>query len=293
MTTSSRGGGPGARAPERGRQSAGVERALGIGEFAGLTRLSVRTLRRYHESGLLEPAAVDPATGYRRYTSAQIPTAQVIHRLREVDVPLADVARILAVDDPAARAELLAGHLRRVEAELERTRATAVALRRLLRPDPGPLDVALHAVPARTVAAIGATVGLDDVLEWFDDAMDELDAAVAGHELLGPPGGRYADALFTSGSGEVLVHRPVADPPARGRVAPVTLPAAEIAVTVHHGPHDDIDVTYGRLGAWVVDNALAVDGPVDETYLVGPRDDAEPADWRTAIGWPVFRVAGA
>jgi DNA-binding transcriptional MerR regulator len=38
---------------------------LTIGEFATLSHLSVRTLRRYHEAGLLEPAAVDPSTGYR------------------------------------------------------------------------------------------------------------------------------------------------------------------------------------------------------------------------------------
>jgi hypothetical protein len=29
-------------------------------------------------------------------------------------------------------------------------------------------------------------------------------------------------------------------------------PPVDLAVTVHAGPHDDIDVTYGRLGDWVV-----------------------------------------
>ena len=38
---------------------------LTIGEFARATHLSVRTLRRYHESGLLEPATVDASSGYR------------------------------------------------------------------------------------------------------------------------------------------------------------------------------------------------------------------------------------
>ena len=41
--------------------------------------MSVRTLRRYHAAGLLEPDTVDPSTGYRYYTPEQIPTAQVIH----------------------------------------------------------------------------------------------------------------------------------------------------------------------------------------------------------------------
>lgn len=57
---------------------------LAIGEFSRFTHLSVRTLRRYHESGLLVPAVVDEATGYRSYDPDQIATAQVIHRLREL-----------------------------------------------------------------------------------------------------------------------------------------------------------------------------------------------------------------
>lgn len=268
-----------------------MSRGLTIGEFAQLTHLSVRTLRRYHESGLLEPASVDPGSGYRYYASDQIPTAQVIHRLRELDVPLADVAKILATEDARERADLVGGHLRRLEAELARTRAAVTSLRHLLRPDDGGLTVELRSVPTRTVAAIEGVADRTNVVSWYDEAMAELDDALAGLAPLGPPGGRYANELFTTGRGAVAVHRPVADPPSVGRVRPMELAPVELAVVVHSGPHDDIDVTYGRLGAWVVDHALAVDGPVHETYLVGPRDDPDPATWRTEIGWPVFRLA--
>jgi DNA-binding transcriptional MerR regulator len=266
---------------------------LTIGEFAQLTHLSVRTLRRYHESGLLEPATVDPSSGYRYYAVDQIPTAQVIHQLRELDVPLADVAKIIATEDAAERAGLAGEHLQRLEAELARTRAAVLSLRRLLRPQDDDLRVELRSVPARTVAGIEAVVAQDDVLSWYDQAIAELDTALRDHQLLGPPGGRYANELFTDGSGAVLLYRPVADPPTHGRVHPVHLPSTELAVVVHPGPHDDIGVTYGRLGAWVVDHALTVDGPVHETYLVGPRDTPDPTAWRTEIGWPVFRLAAS
>ena len=262
---------------------------LAIGDFSRLTHLSVRTLRRYHDAGLLEPATVDDATGYRYYSADQIPTAQVIHRLRELDVPLPDVQRILRSPDPRARAGLVADHLRRLEADLDRTRAAVASLRRLLQPQPPPLDVELRAVPAATVAAVEDDVAYDEVLAWYAGAMAELDAVVG--EPTGPPGGLYDNALFEDGCGHLLVYRPTADPPRSGRVRPVTLPAVELAVTTHVGKHDDIDVTYGDLGAWVVANALAVAGPVRETYLVGPRDTADPSAWRTEIGWPVFRVS--
>lgn len=76
-----------------------------------------------------------------------------------------------------------------------------------------------------------------------------------------------------------------------GRVQALDLSAVELAVAVHRGLHDDIGVTYGRLGEWVVDHALAVAGPVHETYLVGPSDTDIPELWRTEIGWPIFRLA--
>ena len=49
---------------------------LSIGDFSRMTYLSIKALRHYHELGLLEPADVDPRTGYRLYDTAQVPTAQ-------------------------------------------------------------------------------------------------------------------------------------------------------------------------------------------------------------------------
>ncbi|MGE2727001.1 MerR family transcriptional regulator [Mycolicibacterium pulveris] len=264
---------------------------LSIGEFATVTRLSVRTLRRYHEAGLLQPARIDPATGYRYYSAEQIPTAQVIWKLRQLDMPLAEVKTVLAAGNPQQRAEVIAGHLRRLEAELDRTRATVVSLRRLLHPDPTDLPVDVRSVSACTVAAVTATVSLDDSLQWYDGAMAELDDAFPPAERTGPPGGHYANELFTEGAGTMTVFRPVRTPRASGRIEVLDLPPVDLAVVVHPGPHDDIDVTYGRLGAWVVEHALAVDGPVREVYLVGPRDTADSTAWRTEIGWPVFPLA--
>ncbi|WP_246078438.1 GyrI-like domain-containing protein [Modestobacter excelsi] len=162
------------------------------------------------------------------------------------------------------------------------------SLQRLLRPEPTALAVELRAVTAMTVAAVEGTVELDDVLRRYSGAMAELDALVG---MPGPPGGLYDNDLFTAGRGRVLVYRPTAAPPRTGRVHPATLPAVELAVATHVGDHDSIDVTYGELGRWVVEHALAVAGPVRETYLTGPRDTADPAAWRTEIGWPVFRLA--
>src|SRR4029077_480471 len=116
----------------RGSTMGGMPGSLTIGDFSRVTFLSVKTLRYYHRAGLLEPADVDPVTGYRRYTSAQIPTAQVIRRFRELDMPLDDIGRVLRASDQTTRSQLIAAHLARLEDALVETQRAVASLRDLL-----------------------------------------------------------------------------------------------------------------------------------------------------------------
>jgi DNA-binding transcriptional MerR regulator len=84
-----------------------------IGRFARATGLTVKALRHYDEIGLLRPAGVDPDTGYRTYASEQVEPAELIRRLRKLEVPLDDIASLLAADDPAEQKRLLVAHQRR------------------------------------------------------------------------------------------------------------------------------------------------------------------------------------
>jgi DNA-binding transcriptional MerR regulator len=269
-----------------------VRDALTIGEFSRITHLSIRTLRRYHEQGLVEPAAVDPVSGYRSYEVAQVPTAQVIHRFRELGMPLADLREMLTIDDPDRRTTVVAEHLARLRDQLAVTTRSVDALQRLLTPtdlSDGPrIEVRTYA--ARSVAAVEAEVGQADVLAWYSEAMLDLSAVVPPAARTGPPGGQYAHELFTEGAGRLLVSVPAEVVVPVGRVQALRLRSREVAVISHVGPHDDIDVSYGLLGSWVAGQAVGVDGPVEEVYLVGPADDPDPASWVTEIAWPVFRT---
>src|ERR1700674_1673143 len=89
--------------------------SLAIGDFSRATHLTVKTLRHYHETGLLEPAQIDPQTGYRRYTTEQIPVARIIRRFRDLDMPLNEILSVLSAPDVHARNDLIAAHLKRLE----------------------------------------------------------------------------------------------------------------------------------------------------------------------------------
>jgi DNA-binding transcriptional MerR regulator/effector-binding domain-containing protein len=266
-----------------------------VGDFSRATHLSVKTLRHYHQVGLLEPATVNPDTGYRYYATGQIPTAQVIRRLRDLEMPVADVKAVLAAADAPARNALIAAHLDRLEAELAQTRAAVDSLRSLLQPPADAPAIEHRSVPATAAAAIGAVVDRADTLAWWQGALGELQATVRaqGLQAAGPPGGVFDSGIFTHDRGEATVFVPVRGRVrVIGRVAPMVIPAAELAIISHHGSLADADLSYAKLGSYAATHEISIDGPLREYYLRGVGDTPDQAEWRTEIGWPIFRADG-
>src|SRR5919197_4544907 len=87
-----------------------------IGDFARHGRVSVRMLRHYDAIGLLPPARVDPATGYRTYDAAQLSRLNRIVALKDLGFTLEQVRSIL---DDKVSVDELRGMLRLREADLQ------------------------------------------------------------------------------------------------------------------------------------------------------------------------------
>ncbi|WP_406463324.1 MerR family transcriptional regulator [Streptomyces sp. NBC_00111] len=107
-----------------GGRVSGRAELVTIGEFARLSRLSAKALRRYDELGLLRPVLVDPVNGYRYYDRTQAETARLVAWLRRIGMPLARIAEVVVLDDGAAAAEVRA-YWARVEAETAARRELA------------------------------------------------------------------------------------------------------------------------------------------------------------------------
>jgi DNA-binding transcriptional MerR regulator len=271
---------------------------LNIGEFSRMTHLSVKALRHYHDVGVLEPAAIDPHSGYRSYDAGQVTAAQVIRRLRDLGMPLDSIRAVLKAPDLAARNREIMAHLERMERQLEQTQATVSGLRALLGgPAPRPF-IEFRTIPTVTALAVTQVVTVEDVMTWGSEAFAELAEAlsVTGLVPAGPFGALFPGEFFELERAEIMVFAPVDHSPGqpgaglavghvRDRVQLKAIPGIEAAVAVHEGPSEDVDRTYGALGTAVAERAIGVDGPIREYYPDG-FDAAEPH--RTEICWPVF-----
>jgi len=267
-----------------------------IGDFSRATQLSVKTLRHYHSVGLLAPADIDAYNGYRRYRTDQIQTAQIIRRFRDLDMPLDQIQAVLEAPDLATRNELITEHLASLEESLARTQTAVASLRGLLAGSSAVASISHRRVEATTAAAITAVVTMGDLVPWYLGALGELHAMLdaRGVRPSGPVGGTFAGELFTDERGEATVFVPTpTEIQPLGRVEPIVVPAAELAVVVHPGSLADVDTAYGALAAYVATNALRVDGPIREYYLVGRQDTSDENAWRTEVGWPIFSTGPA
>ncbi|MYX30926.1 MerR family transcriptional regulator [Streptomyces sp. SID8381] len=270
-----------------------------IGDFARHGRVSVRMLRHYDATGLLRPAHVDPASGYRYYTAAQLARLNRIIALKDLGFTLQQVGDIV---EEKVGAEELRGMLRLRRAELEtavaeaRARLVQVEARLRAIESEGHMptnDVIIKNVPAVRVAELTATAAgftpedIGPVIgPLYEELFRHLDAA--GVPVTGPGIAYYEDA--PEGGGRISVHAAVqvSAPLRTGVFRVLDLPPLDQAATiVHRGSMDAVLPTAQALARWIDANGYRSTGYPREINLECP---ANRDDWVTELQAPVTRA---
>ena len=150
---------------------------LSSGEFSRRSRLSAKALRLYEQQGLLIPAEVDAANRYRRYRAGQLADARLIVWLRRLDMPLAEVARVLAAPGER-RAGLVAAYWEQAEARFAAQRWLAARVREEVSGHEGG-QVMTHTVhtreiPAQLVLTEQRHVSPEELHGWIAQAMGRM-----------------------------------------------------------------------------------------------------------------------
>ena len=223
------------------------------GEFGAAARLSPKALRLYAEQGLLRPAEVDPATGYRYYDPAQLPKARLIGRLRALGLPLARIA-YLAELSPAARALELRGWLRTERERLDERAAVVEAV------GDGPVPelvaaVRLRDVPARKVVSRARRIDSTQLHEHVRAAERDIRAHLGDSAEAEPRLVFFEDLVTPDSDGVVEVAVPYAgtvEPAAdlHVRLVPAHT-AAWLAVPPEYEDWPPVLRVYDAIEAWI------------------------------------------
>ncbi|MCO8276782.1 VOC family protein [Actinoplanes sp. TRM 88003] len=161
-----------------------------IGQFAELVGLSIPQLRRYDRLRLLEPDGREAQSGYRYYTRGQTGAARVIALLRSLDMPIADVRRVLAGAGDEERRQLFRDHRARLEARLDEVRRLLEAVDALTEEDhvnaTTEMTTWLHLMPRLSVTDMDRSIAYYQEALGFRLAWRTADnslAAMAGGEI--------------------------------------------------------------------------------------------------------------
>jgi len=255
-----------------------------IGPFSRASCLSVKTLRAYHEAGVLVPAVVDPRTGYRSYSTGQLTDAAVIRRLRALDVPLESIGQILEARDPETTRKVLREHGTVLEERLATTQRAVDELYAALEAPESHTPVHVRHEPARSMLTVSETVR--DAEPFLRRAAVALGEAIrtSGAVAIGGFGALFPTAIENDETEDIVAFVSVAAAPRLDEASIAAgvrvgeLPATDVAVAIHHGSFESMVDTYRNLGTWVATNAEPIDMAVREYYV---------EEFKTEICWPV------
>jgi DNA-binding transcriptional MerR regulator len=274
---------------------------LSIGDFALLGQVSPRTLRHYGELGLLEPAHVDPATGYRSYELRQLADLRRVLALRDLGIGLGQIRELLEAGDGVS-IEQLRGmlRLRRVEisasiAEQEdRLRRVAAHLDALERGDVmRALDIVVKVTePVRMAETTGvaAGYGYENIGPVFEERLPAVWRHVVESGI--EPGICVAHFDWPDDAGRVVVHLgfDIGDQPLTevDDVRVGELPGVEVASTIHRGSLVDFSGTFEAVVRWIDASGHRIADRSRELYL--EWDPEDPAKNVTELQLPIARA---
>jgi len=274
-----------------------------IGEFSRIARVSCRLLRFYDEIGLLKPGAVDPATGYRFYTSEHLRRLNRILVLKDLGLSLEQIGDV--IDDGATPAQLRAMLLlrradveRAVGEETARLRSIEARIAQIDREGAvGTDDVLIRAEPARQVVTFRDTVGSFVearalIIELVQGISRAMPRSALGTLIAIAHSPEFEPDRIDVEIGYTLNGDPPAGIPAvAGRTMKVReLPAVpSMATCVRVGLPEQAHLVTGKVGEFVEANGYSLAGPGREVFLQPPRLD-RMQDSVVEMQFPVARI---
>jgi DNA-binding transcriptional MerR regulator len=254
---------------------------LAIGAFADAAQLSLKALRLYAQLGILTPSYVDPESGYRYYHAMQLQRARLIRLLRQIEMPLATIRRVLEAS-PAEAEQLVFQHCAALEERAKQARRAVHDLIAYIRQEAPTmaLEVAVRSVAPQPIISITKRVKVEQLGQHIRDSLKALYALVEaqGGSAAGPPLGIYHGPVNHEEDGPMEVCLPVQGSlVAEGSIATRVLPDGQVASVMMVGDQCEFPAIlkgYDLVFDWVRKNGYEATEPPREIWHSQPGENA-------------------
>jgi DNA-binding transcriptional MerR regulator len=273
-----------------------------IGEFARLGAVSVRSLRHYHEIGLLVPAEIDPTTGYRAYAAAQLTSLNRIVALKDLGFSLEQIQHVVCdVTLDELRGMLI---LRRAQiaedlaVQHDRLAQVEARLRSIEKEGDMPRDdIVIKRLRAQRVAVIGSPAPgfgpknlapiLTPALQRLAEILRTRDVEIVGNAFgyyEGDPdsGTLVAYIALPIGPAEVALPDPA-------QIVDLSEVEEAVSVVTAGATEDGFPLIYADLARWIDAHDYEIAGHGRDVFLNTSLPETDE-DLVIEIQWPVRKV---
>ena len=242
-----------------------------IGDFAVITRMSIKMLRNYHDAKLLIPARIEGGSGYRYYDESQIQQARIIVTLKNWNFSLKEILEILQeYHEDHELIEIIKRKKKEIESQITKLSNIEEDLEMLLR-----IEGDNKTMEKKTEIILKNIEAVKIIYAEYAGAYDECGKYIqklykaAGRFAAGGPFNMYG-IDFDPEDPEITVCLPVKMEVSKPDLKFKVLPPARVLSTLHYGPYDTIGISYQRLIDHRTELGLRQTGPFREIYKKGP-----------------------
>ncbi len=246
-----------------------------IGEFSLITRLTVKTLRYYHNEGVLLPDYIDEDTGYRYYRESSIERAAIISKFRELGFGIAEIKSIVPeCSQDSDAVEYLKAKQKIIRQEISSSIKTESAIKMILnqieRNRMNNVDAATTEISEKMIEdIIYAGFRMKGKYEEIGTAFKKV-ARIAGRRISGSPVSLYYNSEYSENDADMeggfTVNCNIINKEINCRV----LSGGKALTLIHRGKYDLIGKSYEKLFRYIKKNNLSIRLPMRVLYLKGP-----------------------
>lgn len=263
-----------------------------IGLFSKMNQVTIKALRHYDEIGLLAPAFIEKFTGYRYYTSEQLPILHQILALREMGFTLDEIKQ---VQDGVPEQVLLQ------KKKLEIIKKIAADTLRLAQVESylakndesaGEYHIILKELPQVIVASMRTIIpgydALFQIIPPMGAEMERLGCVCAVPEYCF---NIYHDGEYRETDVDVEICEAVTEKKADSEMLTfkVINRVEHAACVLHKGPYEGFPKAYNAVLKWVENNGYEILDNPRESYIDGVWNKDSAEDWLTEIQFPVIK----
>lgn len=245
-----------------------------IGEFSKVTGLSAKTLRFYHDKGLLIPSFIDNESGYRYYDNYCFERAMIINELRGLEFSLADISMIL--EDADSDEDILA-HLEnqkeKIRKQMELDRQVINRIDQIIIKERGIRNMSedqsntIQEIETESllVAGIRITGKYSDCGPVFGTLGKKMGRYIRGKAMC-----LYYDCEYKENDADFEPCFPVSKKVEKEGIQVHEIPPAKCLSLIHIGPYEELGRSYAKLMEYAKANGMEMLLPSREIFIKGP-----------------------